>query len=229
MTTFDKTCVIECIQATLPKTAQKAFVSNWETGVRYSGSPLSHFCSDRTQVKKQVEQWILHRKKQHSDPKQLEFEAHVVQYVKHIANQTRVHGLATSIAKTAPRPLAKGIPLYGPHFKPPTFLDKAKRSAVPKIEVETAYLKAVTIVHPFYFPQLSKCPRCSSENIKWDGWTTSGHRDVHGLRVEETALGCQLLCQACLQHGGPSCFATTNPVFWDLWEHWRIPSKLPLK
>lgn len=148
-----------------------------------------------------------------------------MQYVTYIANQTRVHGLATSIEKTAPRQLAKGIPLYGPHFKPPNFLDIVKRSAVPKIQVETAYLKAVTIIHPFYFPQLSKCPKCDSGNISSNGWTTSGHRDVHGLRVEETALGIQLNCEACSQAGEVSCFATTNPLFWDQWEHWKIPSK----
>jgi hypothetical protein len=72
--------------------------------------------------------------------------------------------------------------------------------------------------------------------VRWDGWTTTGHRDVHGMKEEETVLGYQLICRQCeirYSHakdniGGENrsyCFATTNPTFWQKWEHWKIPRK----
>jgi hypothetical protein len=64
----------------------------------------------------------------------------------------------------------------------------------------------------------------------------SGHRDVHGIRQEETAIGYQLVCKACKKqhsavdkskqgHSTSYCFATTNASFWGKWEHWEIPRK----
>lgn len=121
------------------------------------------------------------------------------------------------------------LPLHGPHFLPPEFLDASKRQAAPEYHPKTLYLKPVMILHPFYFAaQLSSCPRCRSNRISWEGWTTSGHCDVYSLRFNETAIGCQLSCKACHEQKMEgekivSKFASTNPVFWDAWEHWKIP------
>ncbi|KAJ7138761.1 hypothetical protein C8R43DRAFT_893207, partial [Mycena crocata] len=64
-------------------------------------------------------------------------------------------------------------------------------------------------------------------------------RKVHGIRIEERALGYQLRCNDCEKKYGKGgtdigasnadgeklgcSFATTNSVFWDRWEHWKIP------
>jgi hypothetical protein len=68
--------------------------------------------------------------------------------------------------------------------------------------------------------------------VIWDGWTTSGHRELHGVQEEETVIGYQLICKPCeaqfsrtkgSSDKGSFCFATTNPIFWKNWEHWAIP------
>jgi hypothetical protein len=121
--------------------------------------------------------------------------------------------------------LRKEVPLLGPRFLPPSYLHIKKRNSTPNIVPASAYLKPLHIVHPFYYPELSKCPQCHSDNILWDGWNTAGHREVHGVYREETTLGYQLKCTPCrdtLQPGG-YCFATTNAKFWANKEHWEIP------
>ena len=219
-------------------------------------------------------------------------------------SEARIHGLAKSIEKTAPHLLARGIPIYGPRFHPPTYLDAHRKSATPDHKPETAYLKPVTTIYPFYFPQISSCPHCGSSEITWEGFTPTGHCEMHGIRTEETALGCQLSCKKCearraeerleiekksgedrgggsgrtteggafeedvaeeeeesgseeetsgdekskkegkgskgkgkaskakakkakkkwSKKTGPlSCFATTNSIFWETWDHWKIP------
>lgn len=148
----------------------------------------------------------------------------MVIYIDWIANECRVRGQPQT------RALKKEIPLFGPRFVPPTFLDTQKRSLAPQYKPETTYLKSITAIHPFYFPQLANCPRCGSKDISWNGWNTSGHRDVHGLRVEETAIGFQLQCATCQQQKETeedvrTCFSTTNPKFWEFWDHWKIPRK----
>jgi hypothetical protein len=110
------------------------------------------------------------------------------------------------------------------------------RHPTPNIEPEIAYLKPLNIIHPFYHEFLAKCPECDSTEVRWDGWTTAGHRGIHGVREEETALGYQLVCKPCEARfsrakgscgadEGSYCFATTNPLFWKKWEHWAIPRK----
>ena len=120
----------------------------------------------------------------------------------------------------------------GPRFLPPTYTQIRKRNVTPVYQPTTAYLKPLNIIHPVYFDNISQCPKCDSTNTHWDGWTTTGHRDLHGVREEETALGYQLNCKDCeSQHrdshtkGGKDsyCFATTNVLFWEKWEHWAIP------
>src|ERR1700677_2326504 len=124
---------------------------------------------------------------------QLEWEANIVEYVNFLYKSTKHHG---NSKKNAPPPnLLKEIPLLGPHFIPPSYLHIQKRQPTPTIQPQTTYLKPLNIVHPFYYAGLGKCcPQCDSSDVQWDGWTTSHHRDVHGIQEEETVLGFQLLC-----------------------------------
>jgi hypothetical protein len=102
----------------------------------------------------------------------------------------------------------------------------------PVIEPQSAYLKPITIIHPFYFPELAKCPQCDTDNIGWNGWTTTGPRNIHGVCRDETAYGIQVQCKGeCekrfsggnAEEEGAYCFATTNVKFWERREHWDIP------
>lgn len=106
--------------------------------------------------------------------RQYEWEAEVVEYINYITDKTR-----TRSTKALARPcLDSKVPILGPRFLPPS------------------YLKALCAIHPFYFPELAKCPRCNgTNNVQWDGWTGTGPRDVHGLMVDEAALGTQLRCE----------------------------------
>jgi formate dehydrogenase maturation protein FdhE len=114
----------------------------------------------------------------------------------------------------------------------------------------TQYIKPLNVIHPFYYPQLATCPRCGSDKeTSWEGWTSTGARELHGLICEETALGAQLQCNICkesakMKKGNTKntpgdddagaqasetadlegyCFATTSAAYWRTWEHWRIP------
>jgi hypothetical protein len=161
---------------------------------------------------------------------QLEWEAHIVEYVGFLFKLTKHHG---NLKQNIPPPsLPKDIPLLGPRFLPPSYLHIQKCHPTPIIEPQTAYLKPFNVVHPFYHSGLEKCPQCDSSDVIWDGWTTSGHRELHGVREEETVIGYQLICKPCEARfsrtkgsgdKGFFCFATTNPVFWKKWEHWEIP------
>ncbi|EKM49145.1 uncharacterized protein PHACADRAFT_265791 [Phanerochaete carnosa HHB-10118-sp] len=158
---------------------------------------------------------------------QLKFEASVVQYVNWLAQAMK----ATQDTKHGKR-LKAAVPLYGPRFVPPMFDDISLREAAPIIEPEAAYLKPITTVHPVFFPELKHCPRDNThENMVWDGWTSTGSCEIHGLLCEEKALGFQLRCSDCAEekkrkNGDKSiihCYATTNELFWQNWEHWEIP------
>ncbi|KAI0688612.1 hypothetical protein C8T65DRAFT_589368, partial [Cerioporus squamosus] len=134
-------------------------------------------------------------------------------------------------------PLNPNIPLLGPRFIPPSFLHVQRRNAAPEITPDPAYLKPVTIVHPVYYPDvLDQCPRCRMAGLKsdiaWNGWNPTGHREVHGLMQEETAIGVQLRCKVCEKAGGEEveesantgyCFVTTSHRFWEKVEHWDLP------
>ncbi|KAJ7467666.1 hypothetical protein FB451DRAFT_1178035 [Mycena latifolia] len=129
------------------------------------------------------------------------------------------------------RPLKPGIPVYGPKFIPPTFNDARLRMSS-KVKPQTAYLRPVNVVHPVYYPNLRNCPHCGSDDVRWDSWNGTGSREVHGLRREETALGYQLRHDKCIPDEGSSApksrsFATTNQLFWQRWEHWKIPRGIP--
>jgi hypothetical protein len=183
-----------------------------------------------------VNGWIKHRSaagRSNSNSKdQLEWEANIVEYVGFVYKLTKSHG--NSKKDALPPSLPKDIPLLGPRFLPPSYLHAQRRQPTPIIQPETAYLKPLNIVHPFYHDDISACPQCATTDTRWDGWTTTGHREIHGIYEEEMALGYQLVCKACesrFSHAkgsarddeGSFCFATTNPMFWKRWEHWAIP------
>jgi hypothetical protein len=183
------------------------------------------------QVKSKVASWLGSRPAQSTDAAQLEWAANIVQYVNYIYTATTVRGGPKH--GSAPPSLRSEVPVLGPRFLPPTYLHLQKRSATPTIEPESTYLKPLNIVHPFYYPSLAECPQCGSDKVAWQGWTATGHREVYGVRREETALGFQLQCEPCMAQpndenatgDGAYRFATTNVKFWENKEHWEIPRK----
>lgn len=153
--------------------------------------------------------------------KQLEFMAHVAVYVSHLHNDTKLHG--NSQAKQAPT-LKAEVPIYGPRFVPPTHLQTLRRKGPnAPIVPETAYLRPINIVHPFYYPQLALCPDCKTDDEKIfktnSQWTAGCPRKVHGLSEEEYAYGVQYHCSTCKKGS-----STTNPEFWKGKMHWQAPS-----
>ena len=186
-------------------------------------------------MQKRKEEWIRHRTTQPEREEQLEWAANVVEYVQYIHKKTGKRA-GTQNGTAAPS-LRKEVPLLGPRFLPPTYLHLQKRSTTPTIEPQSAYLKAITIIHPFYFPELAKCPQCGTASVGWNGWTTTGPRNVHGICRDETAYGVQVQCRgACetlysggnqAQQVGTYCFATTSVKFWENREHWDVPRMSP--
>ncbi|KAI1781856.1 hypothetical protein LXA43DRAFT_977872 [Ganoderma leucocontextum] len=89
------------------------------------------------------------------------------------------------------------------------------------------------IIHQAWFPFIARCPNCRSRNVQPNGWTATGHREVHGLRRKECVLGVQFRCVDCAAkraEGGGSeeadekyCFSTTNAEFWQKMSLWEIP------
>ncbi|KAF9239576.1 hypothetical protein BU15DRAFT_15861, partial [Melanogaster broomeanus] len=148
-----------------------------------------------TSVKKRVKTWKdLPAAKASLRPLfQLEWEAEVVEYVNFVWKSTRLHKKGMP-----PKKLPYDVPLLGPHFMPPTQLHASKRPGTSTVSPEIQYLKPLNVVHPFYYPELAQCPQCRScDKINWEGWTGTGAREIHGLFVEEAALGLQLRCNAC--------------------------------
>ncbi|KAJ7094401.1 hypothetical protein C8R44DRAFT_645317 [Mycena epipterygia] len=186
------------------------------------------------QVRTHIESWGKHRDTQSKYAPQLEWEAGVAEYVTFLHRETRAPPTPKNSTKiSAEKPLKAGIPIYGPRFIPPSFND-ARLIMSGKIKPQTAYLRPINIIHPVYYPNLRRCPHCRSgdvNNVRWDGWTGTGSREVHGLRREETALGYQLRHENCPLDESSTVlknrsFATTNQLFWKGWEHWKIPRML---
>ncbi|KAK7050400.1 hypothetical protein R3P38DRAFT_3173760 [Favolaschia claudopus] len=183
------------------------------------------------QVAKRVASWTKNREKQSQYQPQLEFEAHVAEYVAFLYTETRPTR-TTKNSNTVPKPktLKPSIPIYGPRFTPPSLIDVRRRGGSTRPEI--AYLRPINIVHPFFYPLLTKCPHCGSDDVAWDSWNGTGSREVHGVRREETALGYQLRHKDCIPDSGGTgtksrSFVTTNQVFWKNWEHWEIPRGIP--
>ena len=165
---------------------------------------------------------------------QLHFVANVVVYVKHLQKLT---ARAPNAKSDAPKPLSESVPLFGPRFIPPNALwESSKRGPAADVTPESLYLKPVTVIHPFYFRGLCHCPNDLStepserHDFKWDGWTTMGPQEVHGVWHEEMAIGLQLRCFTCREAENGSaedqhCFASTSAAFWRDVQHWEIPRK----
>ncbi|KAJ7157998.1 hypothetical protein C8R43DRAFT_1180381 [Mycena crocata] len=222
MSVYDPPVVLEILRLSLTKDQSK-FVKDWKNA-----------------VEKRVDKGLSGRTETPLLRLQLEWEAHIMEYVLFINKQTTVNG--NNKTSTGPPPLAKGIPILGPRFIPPGFLDVSKRGGT-NITPLNLYLCPLNIIHPFYYPSIACCPQCASKDIAWKGWTGEGARKVHGIRIEERALGYQLRCNDCEKKYGKGgtdigasnadgeklgcSFATTNSVFWDRWEHWKIPRGVP--
>ncbi|KAG1776098.1 hypothetical protein EV702DRAFT_1269133 [Suillus placidus] len=196
----------------------------------------------KKKVEKQISTWNEARSHM-NNPRpqfQLQWESEIVEYVQFLWEKTQ-----TWSKKGEPSKLGVNIPLLGPRFLPPSYLHVQKRSGGGAIEPTMQYLKPLNIVHLFYYPQLGQCPRCGSDkDTAWEGWTSKGARELHGLFCEEAALGTQLRCNRCRESskgktGGDAasgmvaaiegyCFATTSAMYWKGWEHWRIPRGLPI-
>jgi hypothetical protein len=186
------------------------------------------------QIEKRVDSWKKGRTTQHYLDTQLQWEASVVEYVNFLWDCTRVN--RDRGKETGSTYLPRDIPLLGPRFVPPSYPQLERRQyAASGLTPDMAYVKPITIVHPFYYPSLTICPKCQSKDskdISWKGWTSTGSREVHGVQREETAMGYQLQCRACeisvstktAEQKG-YCYATTNPVFWQNWEYWQIPRR----
>ncbi|TFK92372.1 hypothetical protein K466DRAFT_480770 [Polyporus arcularius HHB13444] len=170
---------------------------------------------------------------------QLEWEAEVCEYVQALARLIRPPAKSGVSAV----PLPPDIPLLGPRFIPPSFIHTRRRQHAPEITPDPAYLKPLNIVHPLYYPEiLTRCPNCriagTKSNIAWNGWTSTGPREVHGLMMEETVIGVQLRCKTCeAKHAkeasdtegeGKYCFVLTNHLYWKQIEHWEVPGKLAI-
>ena len=57
------------------------------------------------------------------------------------------------------------------------------------------------------------CSQCQSHNkVTWEGWTTTGAWEIHGIAQEETALGLQLHCDGCKQRHTPSSSTKSGPT-----------------
>ena len=166
------------------------------------------------QVTKRVDGWKTKRGGEFQPDEQLNFVAHIVEYITELTKMP-----------TIPR----SVPIVGPHFEPPTFTEDRLRGKLLS-GPDGWYLRPVTILHPFFDPKLRACPRDQSHVPEWDGWTTSGPREVHGLFHEEMAYGYQMRCKQCPMRteGGTKqqrCYATTSAEYWRERgiEHWQLP------
>jgi hypothetical protein len=180
-------------------------------------------------VKSRVTSWLVSRAAQSTHAAQLEWAANVVQYVNYVYSATTVHG-GPKHGSVSPT-LRKEVPVLGPRFLPLTYLHLHKQNSTPVIKPESTYLKPLNIIHPFYYPNIAKCPQCGSDQVSWQGWTTTGHCNVYGVHHEETALGYQLACEPCWSQVSNNsddegyCITTTNTKFWANKEHWEILHK----
>ncbi|TFY76752.1 hypothetical protein EWM64_g7260 [Hericium alpestre] len=221
MSIFEPKAIHACIQNVLPtESERKKFNTEW--------SKL---------VSKHRKTWG--ECNAHADEKisqaQFEWVGEVLAYIAFLFKKTRLHGNAGADKK--PPSLKLRVPILGPCFVPPGYLQLEKWSGLPKIMLETAYLQPINVVHPFYSPRLNRCPRYRGSNIWWYGWTSTGLRLVYGMRRSEWAIGYQLRCKDCKKEREelfPSVdeeedvvhysWVMTNAQFWESWEYWEVPS-----
>ncbi|RDX40484.1 hypothetical protein OH76DRAFT_1325834, partial [Lentinus brumalis] len=175
---FEPEVVLAIILDSIPPEERAPFAENWQTSV-------SH----------RVQKWKQSRPPHACMEAQLLWEAHVVEYVIYGYNITKLHGNAKK--GSLPPTLPPTIPNFGPRFVPPSYAQLLKRDKKARIKPEVAYVRPLNVVHPFYYDGLKKCPQCDSVDVLWDSWTNTGHRDLHGIRAEESAIGYQLRCKVC--------------------------------
>ncbi|KAI0656723.1 hypothetical protein C8Q70DRAFT_920675 [Cubamyces menziesii] len=115
--------------------------------------------------------WKRGRKNQPQVLAQLEWEAHICEYVNFLSKQ--MHSLESGTLST---PLSTSIPILGPCFVLPTYLHLQKRAVSPEVVPETTYLKPIHVVHPFYYPQLNHgCPQCGLDQVSWNSHQEKPH------------------------------------------------------
>lgn len=189
---FEPDVTIAIIKSPLSLKEARKLESGWNTSVSNRSAP-SH-CRDTyfEQVNNRVTTYMKNRPKQSVYEPQLRFEANAVEYVNYLSSQTLSSGKPN-------KTLSNRIPIFGPRFVPPSYSHYQRRNSAGKMTPEVMYLRPLNIVHPFYYPQLAHCPSCGSKNIKWNGWTATGARELHGVHSEERALGFQLNCEDCKQ------------------------------
>ncbi|KAI0685918.1 hypothetical protein C8T65DRAFT_712479 [Cerioporus squamosus] len=174
---FEPDVVLTIILNALPPHERAAFADKWHKSVNH-----------------RVDKWMKNRPAQACMKAQLLWEAHVVEYVSYAYDCTKLHGNAK---KSVPPSLLTAIPIFGPRFVPPSYAQLLKRDKKARIQPEVAYLRPLNVIHPFYHEDLKKCPQCDSLDVLWDSWTNTGHRELHGVRLEESAIGYQLRCKVC--------------------------------
>ncbi|KAI0746419.1 hypothetical protein C8Q80DRAFT_1219860 [Daedaleopsis nitida] len=122
-------------------------------------------------------------------------------------------------------------------FLSDTLRTTTKIPAKPSTEVVpgTTYLKPLNVVHPFYYPDLLRCPNCMAKtsDVLTNRWNPKGHHEVHGVMQEETAIGVQICCNLCRkkfsknslnrEEGSSYCSMMTSQGFWVKSEQWEIP------
>ncbi|EJD40175.1 hypothetical protein AURDEDRAFT_170755 [Auricularia subglabra TFB-10046 SS5] len=159
---------------------------------------------------------------------QLRWMAEVVEYVNHVHSRTRVHGNAKSVNRPV---LSDTIPLLGPRFVPPPPALVSSRRAAGELKPDAWYLRPLNIVHEFFFPDLRTCRVCGAgeSRTSFEGWASSVPRRVHGVTMEEFALGQQLKCQQCRDRGNkPHSYALTSDAFWKAVSFDDVPATIPI-
>lgn len=238
MSVFDPETVwalLKSLQGSLSD--QKKFVKKYKEKVSLEARAVNRRTTYLVlviQIEQTLARWKGVRNAETDLPEQLVWAANVVAYVDYVYSSTTVK----ANAKKDPPQLKQEVPLLGPLFLPPTYVHLQKSKSAHAISPKTMYLKPLHIIHPFYYPNLAQCPQCDSLNVSWQGWTATGHRDVHGVEREETALGYQLECNSCKESraekriGGRKtnseelvCMATTNPKFWARKHDCEVPSE----
>lgn len=155
---------------------------------------------------------------------QHEFTAAILVYVDYLYSLTRVHANSTKIRKEH---IPDDIPVLGPRFLPPSPVLTAKyRSGVRNLSTAGFYLKAVTVVHPFYdsLAEDVGCPTCKNNgtvpSISWKSWARAGPRIVQGIDNTEFAIGYVMSCKTCTKQS-----TSTSYDYWKPIPHWKVPRK----
>ena len=103
---------------------------------------------------------------------QLRWKAKVVEYVMFLWNATHCCNPKAMTAKT----LRFDVPILGLHFVSLIYLHSQLRPGPTDVQPDIQYLKPISIIHPLYYPELIKWPRCqSSKDVTWGGVDNNGH------------------------------------------------------